>query len=374
MRFLQIPKFSHRFLKTHLQLLQRPLVWGSTALIVLAGYLFFEYWKKADQLTSGDTTDQATSDSDAASLAGVADAGDLGLLQSNEERAIAADIDSLPLLLSEFKLDIEAPAVPSPLPTPLETVSSPSEIQLPTSAPVLPMPLPANSSAFPAVSTAPLADQSAFNLERPEFGQGLTPSNPGAIVPSSPAISPAGDRSEMSSSPNLATETNTTQPPRSALQQAMDGIGTPAASSPTPLGATAPTQPLMPSSAFQSTPILPSQPAAAPASQTSPPLGSTGYITPPALRAGTARGSARPIGAASSNQTAPTAGDAIAPAPSFNVPAGITPLSPGLQQADPSASGVSGAIAPAPPAPFSIPRDIPGRPIGNGEINTFSNP
>lgn len=372
MRFLQLPQTSSRFLKARLRLLQRPLVWGSAALILLAGYLFFEYWKNPDRLTSDRHTGTghaaSNSDADAASLAGVAGAEDLDLLQSDEERAIAADIDSLPLLLSEFKLDIKTPAAsptPSVPPAPQATVLSPAEIQVPT------LLLPTNSPNIPATSTSPAIGQATFNLELPETSRD-TNAAAGAIAPTSLSVNLTESRAEITPNPSLGTEPTLPPVSRSALQQAMDG-SIPAASPTTP-SAPAAAHPPLPSSTFSpNTPILPGQPIAAPATQTSPPLGSTGYTTPPALRDGASSRSSLPTGATGPTQTSPATGSAIAPAASFNSPPSLTSPNSGLQPSVPAFSE-SEAIAPSQTAPFSIPRNIPGRPIGNGEVNTFSNP
>ena len=98
---------------------------------------------------------------------------------------------------------------------------------------------------------------------------------------------------------------------------------------------------------------------------TSPPAGSTGYVTPPMFR----------------TTVYPTVGLPQTSAPS-SLP---NQFSNQISNPGPGSYGTSGyGISPQPnfaapqplvqPAPFSVPRTPPGRQIGNGQINTFSNP
>jgi hypothetical protein len=84
--------------------------------------------------------------------------------------------------------------------------------------------------------------------------------------------------------------------------------------------------------------------------QTSPLPGTTGYTLPPALRTSTSLESIdTPTKEYHQGYRQPT----------------VQPVQPALPTSN---------ATPEQPAPFSIPRAVPGRSIGNGEINTFSNP
>ncbi|MFM7427435.1 MAG: hypothetical protein ACKO7W_20950 [Elainella sp.] len=91
--------------------------------------------------------------------------------------------------------------------------------------------------------------------------------------------------------------------------------------------------------------------------QTSPAAGTTGYTLPPALRTPTSLTSPQLLPATPTLQ--PT-----------QLPMITAPNQAGYSAPTP----VPTVVAPAPQVPFSVPRVPPGRYIGNGQINTFSNP
>jgi hypothetical protein len=105
--------------------------------------------------------------------------------------------------------------------------------------------------------------------------------------------------------------------------------------------------------------------------QTSPAAGTTGYTVPPAFRTttntsgfGAAPSSAVPIAPA---QPAPAA---YGNPPSYDASGSTSDY----RSPRPSFSTPSDSAAQSQPAPFSVPRTPPGRYIGGGQINTFSNP
>jgi len=106
--------------------------------------------------------------------------------------------------------------------------------------------------------------------------------------------------------------------------------------------------------------------------QLSPFPGTTGYTLPPTLqpslpsvRSSFTGGSLQPIPGQIAPQTAPTV-------PREFYDEGQPSYSTG-QAAYPRVQAPSASASPT-PAPFSVPRAAPGRSIGGGQINTFSNP
>jgi hypothetical protein len=104
--------------------------------------------------------------------------------------------------------------------------------------------------------------------------------------------------------------------------------------------------------------------------QISPSPGTTGYTLPSALRP-----SAPSSSSSSGGSLQPIPGQ-IAPQPTPAVPGQVydygQPSYPTGQTAYPRVQSPS--VPASPPTPFSIPRAAPGRSIGGGQINTFSNP
>lgn len=107
--------------------------------------------------------------------------------------------------------------------------------------------------------------------------------------------------------------------------------------------------------------------------QISPSPGTTGYTLPPTLRTSTPSaspssiGNLQPIPGQIPLQTAPAT-----PGQPYN--SGQTPYPTGQTTAYPSAQPSLAPSFQPMPSPFSVPRAVPGRSIGGGQINTFSNP
>lgn len=105
--------------------------------------------------------------------------------------------------------------------------------------------------------------------------------------------------------------------------------------------------------------------------QTSPAAGTTGYTLPPALRTPANTPANRSFNLNSGSWSVnPASNSSMQPIPG-------TPAAPLQSLPAPPSYPAPTYVAPqnqVQPAPFSVPRTPPGRQIGNGEINTFSNP
>lgn len=265
--------------KRRLRVLKNPAVWG-TALVLTATTLVFADYLRSSSLSNLAKLNNGQSNSGAISLDGL-ELGDTRLLQSDEDRAIAADIDTLPLLLNEFEAP-EAEATPTDEATPEEIPSS------------TPTPLPSEIPGFPDQTDGVNYRRTDNPFALPKTGPGLlqTPSLGAAPLARSP-VSPA-----LSSIPISTPGYGASQPvvPESA------SVFEPSVSSPLQ-DALKRHQQIIPLEHTQGLPaatVLPgfSQPDSAGngASQaggtarlpmvTSPPLGSTGYMAPPTLRTG----------------------------------------------------------------------------------------
>lgn len=361
---------SLRYFRARLAILRRPMLWGSASVLLLAVWFLAEYWNYPSRFV------QVTGSLPADNLADSAD--DSATVENQTSEAPAppalldpfASVDESPVPATSQPATLPVPPVANPSGNVLDALILPASPQRAGSSgarssfnsatstsqnpfvssggaslgqsslsslpevnllPVAPNALPtsASSSAAPNApdDRAPSSNPLQTALDRYgglAGGQSLpAPASPSATVPANPAPSPVSEPGEQIYSP-LAL-------PRQAVPQPLPGQPSP----------------------FQTL----SQPQYLP--QTSPPPGTTGYTLPSLFQSPTVSNLGDRVTVPASGSVSPL----FAP-PSAALPNSFSP-SPTVQ---PQFS------QPTQPAPFSIPRSAPGRSIGGGQINTFSNP
>jgi hypothetical protein len=106
--------------------------------------------------------------------------------------------------------------------------------------------------------------------------------------------------------------------------------------------------------------------------RTSPPVGSTGYTLPPAFR--TPMSSATDDASSFSNVSRPQPLPGYTTTPA-RLPSGLSgDYGQGGDRSQPPQPQFTQPQPLSQPEPFSVPRTTPGRSIGGGRINTFSDP
>lgn len=369
---------SFRYFKARLLALGRPAVWIPALILALVAAFMLEYTTNPEWLTSADDDSGP-------------DQSGLGDTLSEEDLRAAADIDNLEVLSNDFQ----------------EEAAPDNQDQADSDG--------ANNSAQPSEPSAGeryLASRDRNNsngsanglsnnaLPQPSTTGTLNPANPGSAARNSstsegsPYLFSLGLFDGASNS-NATTSTSATISPleraiRDQQFQSADGSETEAlsetetADTAQPADAAAPglalTEPTAsPGVTSQSTGSSISVPFIPTSTTMSPPPGTTGYTLPPALTPVNPSVSGTNI---YSPSISPISG--IAPQPSlappvpsigntFNPVPNITNVGvfgPTLSQP----LGASSIQATPQATPFSASRRSPGRNIGNGEINTFSNP
>lgn len=389
---------SWRYIKARLRILKRSEVWGSLVIVLITLLVFVEYWRRSDELGTVVTTDSET---------GVASLDNLSSappnLPSSEDTALAADIDTLPLLLNDL----------DPLAVNLPPLSETADVdggdgRDDGSAPVqnsLLAPRERSPQAAQSLATSSNRLSSSTPVNTNPFGQVF--SNSGLLPQSGISAAAPTSMSELgllngSSRRFGQTSAQVPLPQSNPLNDALQrGSGVPVQSSTGEEGV--PQQGGAGIAAYGGTQVPPftytpsaignGQSLLQPPMQVSPPLGSTGYTLPPSLRGvpSSAPNTSSTINPyANSFQAQPIRSFPSAPQ---IVPQAI-PLQPGLPGGGQSALSAPGSlqgpsfnsatpqfnsvdafpqVQPDPP-PFSVPNRVPGRYIGNGEINTFANP
>lgn len=389
-----------RYWSARLQVLKRPAVWGSALLLLLPLVFLANYWRDPE----GFVGSQALLQSESSALPE----------EQNISNSPTGDGTTAPAV-SDASTLLEVPALPDP-----ETGARQTDLPQPTLLEsLLSMPLPGlESQPQPAsrprspFTTQPRNSESSQN--RVSNGAGNV--SAGLFSSSSPLLTSALAQPTANPEGNAATTSsnqagsNQVGMPLSPLQSALNrsaGIGV--SSSPS----TSEAQPESPSNLTAQAPANPgqttlpwlvtgqiSQPLGTPTfgtptyiPRTSPFPGTTGYTLPSALRP-TLPYSAAPTYSNYANSYFNNAYPGVYPStPYTGFPVGtVTPsiyptvpqLTPTLPISPYGRPGYSTGI-PVPsftpattsipqPVPFSIPRTPPGRYIGGGEINTFSNP
>jgi hypothetical protein len=379
-----------RYLKARLRPLLRPQVWGTIIFLLVVSSLAGVYFANLEEFIAEENQDPPTvsnnnnnADNDRAPQSSI----------SPEDRAIAADIDISALLENDLAANTETlDAAPE---KPRENIfeqymrqrqerdkaanSSPGQANQ--------QPAPAN------------IDDNPFTIK---FPTGNNAGRNNAAISTNPFL--ANLTNNNSNGLNLPNSTTTNLNNTNALQTALDRANgynrqtnvDANGNAINPLQAALDRQPTA-----QSNTNLIAQP-----NQLTPLLGTTPYytgVTTTIPNSGTPVQGSVPLAPYSNlpgNTTlpaqVPTTGiptnipNAYNPGLTNNVPNSYTylnqPLVPNTPQTLPSTSGVNNsnfpnsAVQTAPnqvqntPAPFSIPNNPPGRTIGGGQINTFSNP
>jgi hypothetical protein len=288
-----------RLIKRRLRIIKRPTVWGTALIIVATVFIFMDYWRGYSRVNL------ARQNTPTGSIAlDEIDLDDPNLLLSDEDRAIAVDIDTLPLLLNDFNgpepeatpdAAAEPSASPSSLPTPLPSIlpGFPQQAEPSTRASSENLfSFPTNMRTPPSIGASPLAVQSPIGSSMP--------------LPQATAIDSGFTTNSISSEPVGSS------PLQQALQRHQSSMplehtrGLPAGSLSFPSVPTVPSE----SSTGVSDSSIPADAYRVP-QQTSPPLGTTGYTTPPTLRVGAPTDepvpgvSSSPLGLPESNLTTP---------------------------------------------------------------------
>jgi hypothetical protein len=359
-----------RYWLARLRPLTRPLFWVPLSLMGVLGLFAWELSTKPDWLTALVQSPPSAGSDDL----------------SKEEQAIAADIDTLPLLLNDFGL-----VVPETDDEQSANALSPNIGNSPASIPLL----GASSKDQDAAAKPGLAGSINTLTDRQPLG--LAAGNRMALGDSAALNAMPGDTAQL---PKLSLLQPNSPPPVSALATALaQAQGT----TPADQSALAAALARYPSAAVNVTdpnrltvnPLSPLNPTALPPLEgttglsgslsgnlqgSQPPVlpleGSTGWPTTVPITPAT-----NAFGNLTGNPTAPTG---LVPAPAGVVqnpaPVGAIsnfgPTGPANPAGLPLPSATNALPSPiqANPQPFSVPRPVPGRSIGGGNINTFSNP
>ena len=368
-------------LKARLRALKRPMVWGPGLILVLIVLFTLEYWLHPEWF---DNTRSATN----------VESG-FNPSVSLEDGAIGADIDSLPLLLNQLngvvadetgdanqkQSDKTAtkPSLFSELLKSQDQAASQNGGNLPNSNSAAPQSSP-NSSLLRGSNGLPGQPLVGATPGLTGIGSSSLPSAvPSSLLPPSGISTPTP--SLNLNSPN-ASSTNPPAPV-SALQTALEqyqaqnnSAATSASGSPTASGlgnsVAAPastTQTLTQPSAIAPVGNSGINYSSTPGVSSAPPSNSFNYLTQPQPD------SSLPSGIDPGVPTAPSIAPVV-PSSNLNPNFGQSSFQ-GQNNNGFNNSGFSGnAVQPSQlnQQPFSVPRRVPGRNIGGGQINTFSNP
>lgn len=356
-------------LKARLRAFKRPMVWGPSVILLLIVFFTLEYWFNPQWFENTPGTANVE--------------GGFNPSVSSEDGAIGADIDSLPLLLNQLN---EAPSTPAPdqnqQPDKVATKPSLFSELLKSGNPSATLNENSQSSnSLPASpTTSPLLSSTSGLPTQPLVGAtpGLTSTSSPSAFSSSLLTSSGGPTT--SPSLNLPNASSPSSPARvSALQTAIEqsqlqnnSTATAPNATTGESGTSTPTssQPFNPSSAIAPSGNSGINYSSTPGASSAPPGNSFNYLAQPQSD------STVPSGIAPVVPTAPS----IAPVvPSSNLNSNFRQSSfQGNQNNGFNNSGFSGNAGLQPSQlnqqPFSAPRRVPGRNIGGGEINTFSNP
>ena len=376
---------SLRYLKARLWILKRPMVWGSATVLVLAAFFIYEFWNHPEWLLVDDALRSSTPSRENLAVSET----DQNDPATSSDDAIAIDIDSLPVILSEInESDLEAAEASA---NQTQTDDSAADSRLGRS------PLSALSRAD--ISSAPNASGSSYpfnpsdssSLDGGLLGFNLNPSNSPAASSApnqSGLLSPFTPRSSRGIANIYNTPSSSGYAPPSALQTALEQsersaverqsqsssapAAQPSAQGQNPQDLSTFNQPgglVMPGGQPMQ-PTLPSQ-----SMQMSPPAGTTGYTTPPSLYVMPYNSYTNLVGP--QNMRALPNSPQVAPQFQPVQPGGMSQPYPMPNYGQQQFGGGAFYSAPAPqpaisqPAPFSVPG---GGRIGGGRIDSFSNP
>lgn len=364
--FKQAPA-SIRYLKARLNILKRPMVWAAASGLILSVFLVGKYLANPQQYMGSNDLDATTNPPNQNPLGSLpnqnmpASSGELfetlpdlstvPTPHSSDHQSSKSDGSGSPLL-QEFLLGRSSIAAQKDKPARSQSPPSsearrdrPSKSQLPSlyslDSPAIGLPISPLSGAAASSSSTSANGSTAINplqsaLERyssNESGSQSQPSFVRSLTQSSAAPSSGASRLSV-------TEGSVSQGFRRQQESSLQGLPIP-----------------------QFTPQL------------SPFPGTTGYTLPPTLRTSTpnispssSNGNFQPIPGQITPQTAPAMPGQSYDYGQLSYPgAAQTTVAPIAQ---PSFAPSSQPIS----APFSVPRAAPGRSMGGGQINTFSNP
>ncbi|MEA5571195.1 hypothetical protein [Calothrix sp. UHCC 0171] len=103
-----------RYLKARLWNLTRPGFWGTAIFLSVVGLVIREFWARPDMLTRQNSNSTGQQSESSSTL-------------SDEERAVAADIDNLPVLAYDFERGLESIPSPEVIATPKKANKNPLE-------------------------------------------------------------------------------------------------------------------------------------------------------------------------------------------------------------------------------------------------------
>lgn len=376
---------SLRYLKARLQVLKRPTVWGSALVLLLLLFFLSDYWKHPERFTAGSNSpseaDLAATDpaaetatsppiSDPSTILEIPGAPALGEQSSNPDTS---------LLQTDLLTLLNQPLSNSEQTTPGRRASESQSNRRSFTSPDIDLPEINLSDAFGANAlpspTVPSTSSTSITSEAADANS----SQPSETTATS-QLQAALDR--ITGQPTVDQAATTQNTPQSGSQTgAQTGSQTPTQTN-AQTGTTAEAANLYGQFGSNQSVQTFSQPSGFQryVPQTSPPPGTTGYTLPPAFR------TPANVPGFSQNSLSPNFG--VPQSPGFRT---ISPIAPALTQPVPGSSygqtpGYGSQIPsyasptytnPPPqvqPSPFSVPRTPPGRYIGGGEINTFSNP
>jgi hypothetical protein len=342
-----------RYWLARLRPLARPVFWAPSIALLLVMLFTWDFWMRSEVL--GYLGIQSGSESDES--------------LSKEDQAIGVDIDTLPVLLDEFGISSKSNPVPLG-----ETASvKPGGTPAPTSLANLPgIPLAgASATASPQTANPSLFGNpgNAFAGTMPNFGL----SNNGLTGNTSLE---RGQTAQPSSMDSLLRSTGSTpSSAESPLQAALTRANATAESS-----KTAAERPSQTPSSFPSTPSTARPPTEGTTSLGTFGVNGTASSTPSNNSYSSLVEGTQPL---SGNSVSPgIVSPPIAPAIAPNLlPSSQSPFSSQPASGQNNLNAAPNIALPQQPqsfptidTPFTAPRPIPGRVLGGGQINTFSNP
>ncbi len=367
--FKQTPA-SISYRKARLNFLKRPTVWATACGLLLSVFLVGEYLANPQQYTGGNNPDTATNPSNQ---------NPSGNLPTQNTPASSSELfEALP------DSTASTPIGSDPQPPESDNSKSPllQEFLLGRSS-IAAQKDKLGRSQSSSFSTSTSAENKRDRSSGSRFPGLSSSSSPSSGFPSSTLPGLSGGRSGGSSL--------TGSSPINPLQSALDRYspnGSPSNGSPSQLSPSASSVDNSPrdsrlsptvgsfrqNSLGQQESTSPGLPSPQFSSQVSPLPGTTGYTLPPTLRTSTpsvspssSYGNFQPIPGQTTPQTAPAV-----PGQSYGY--GQTSSPNAGQTAYPGAQPSFVPSSQPMPSPFSAPRAVPGRSIGGGQINTFSNP
>jgi hypothetical protein len=355
---------SMRHLKARLQVLQRPMVWGSAAVLLAAGYFLSSYWSSLTGLTQSSSQTPSNSRQNPLYRPQATDPGS------------ASGFGNLP----GFSDPMGQSGIPGLTPVPSATSRQPSSINpFAASSPQGGIsPVPSSPDSGLPNGTSPASSYSSGGFDA--FGVG-NPSGAGSTDPTQGSRMLGSDRASTSESAPvnplqsaLDRATHSTSSPSSGSTSAAQPSDSLPSATPSAISGTLPGSSAVPGSSSSTAPdAMPLSPVGQSGFQpyvprTSPPPGTTGYTVPPAFRTPASSSSS---GFSNFSRPQPLPGDYSAP---VNPPYATQPMLPNSSSSGYGSGSYTAPAGTQPAQSFSVPRSAPGQAIGGGQINTFSNP